>query len=108
MAMASAEVLERLVPITSFNKGHASRIFDRAKSQGPLFVLKNNAPEAVILSPEDYARMSEAEENYALLLEATERLRANADRPGTSMADLTAEFGIGEENLDALDDVEFA
>jgi PHD/YefM family antitoxin component YafN of YafNO toxin-antitoxin module len=106
--MADAGVLDRLVPITSFNKGHASRIFDRARSVGPLFVLKNNAPEAVILSPEDYARMSEAEENYALLIEAAERLEANAGRPGTPLAEVMAEFGITDADLEAADDVELA
>lgn len=106
--MADAEVLDRLVSITSFNKGHASRIFDRARSLGPLFVLKNNAPEAVIMSPEDYARMSEAEENYALLLEATERLKVNAGKPGTPLEDVMAEFGITESDLEAVDNVELA
>lgn len=106
--MGQADVLDRLVPIRSFNKGHASRIFERAKSAGPLFVLKNNAPEAVIMSTEDYARMSEAEENYALLLEATERLAASAGRPGTPMADVMAELGITEAELDAMEDVELA
>ncbi|WP_165173480.1 type II toxin-antitoxin system Phd/YefM family antitoxin [Adlercreutzia sp. ZJ242] len=106
--MGQADVLDRLVPITSFNKGHASRIFERARSAGPLFVLKNNAPEAVIVSPEEFARMSEAEENYALLLEAAERLEANAGRPGTPMADVMEELGITEAELDAAEDVELA
>ena len=106
--MAGAEVLDRLVPITSFNKGHASKLFERARSLGPLFVLKNNMPEAVILSTEDFARMSEAEENYALLLEATRRLEANGDKPGTALADVMAEFGITEADLEAAGDVEFA
>ena len=106
--MGQADVLNRLVPITSFNKGHASKIFERARSSGPLFVLKNNVPEAVIISPEDYERMSEAEENYALLLEATERLEANAGRPGVPMADVMAEFGITDADLEAVGDVELA
>ena len=104
--MADAELLDRLVPITSFNKGHASRLFNRARSIGPLFVLKNNAPEAVIMSPEDYARMSEAEENYALLIEAAERLEANVGRPGTSFADVMAELGVSDADLEAIEDVE--
>lgn len=106
--MTQADVLDSLVPITSFNKGHASKIFERARSNGPLFVLKNNTPEAVILSPEAFTRMSEAEENYILLLEATERIAANEGQPGIPMADIMAEFGITEEDLDSIDDVEIA
>ena len=106
--MIGAEVLDRLIPITSFNKGHAAKIFNRARNAGPLFVLKNNVPEAVIMSPEDYTRMSEAEENYTLLLEAVERLEANAGRPGMPLADVMAEFGITDADLEAADDVELA
>ena len=46
--------------------------------------LKNNQPSAVILSPEEYTRLTEIEENYTLLLEATSRLEANGDKPGIS------------------------
>lgn len=106
--MGQADVLNRLVSITSFNKGHASKIFEQARGVGPLFVLKNNAPEAVIVSPEDFARMSEAEENYTLLLEAVERLEANANHPGTPIADVMAELGVTEADLAAVGDVEFA
>jgi PHD/YefM family antitoxin component YafN of YafNO toxin-antitoxin module len=106
--MGQADILDRFITITSFNEGHASEIFERARSMGPLFVLKNNAPEVVIVSPEDYVRMSEAEENYTLLLEATERLAANAGRPATPIADVMAEFGITDADLEALDEVELA
>ena len=106
--MGQVDILDRFITITSFNEGHASKIFERARSMGPLFVLKNNALEAVIVSPKDYARMSEAEENYALLLEATERLAANAGRPATPIADVMAELGITDADLEELDDVELA
>jgi PHD/YefM family antitoxin component YafN of YafNO toxin-antitoxin module len=106
--MTSADVLDRLVPITSFNKGLASKVFDRARNLGPLFVLKNNVPEAVILSPEDFARMSEAEENYALLLEAMERIEANSGKPGTPLADVMADFGITDDDVESVGDVELA
>ena len=106
--MVGADVLDMLVPITSFNKGHASRLFERAKRLGTLFVLKNNVPEAVILSPEEYARMSEAEENYVLLLMAAERLSAGSGEATASMEDVMAELGITEGDLDSLDDVELA
>ena len=106
--MTGANVIDRLVPITSFNKGHASKIFERARRLGPLFVLKNNAPEAVILSTEDYTRMSEAEENYLLLLEAMERLEANGEKPSTPLADVISEFGISDRDLEAAGDVELA
>lgn len=77
----TATLLTRLVPITQFNRGQASRIFDRLRAEPELIVLKNNQPSAVILSPDEYTRLAEIEENYKLLLEATKRLRANASIP---------------------------
>ena len=67
----AANILNSLVPITQFNRGQASRIFDRLHTESQLVVLKNNQPAAVILSPEEYARLSEIEEDYFLLIEAT-------------------------------------
>ena len=70
----SQDVLNSLVPITQFNRGQASRIFDRLHQEDMLIVLKNNQPTAVIMSPVEYSRLNEIEENYYLLLEAMRRL----------------------------------
>ena len=58
MAIA-AELLQSLVPISQFNKGQAAKIFDRLRSERELIVLKNNQPSAIILSPEEYTRLTE-------------------------------------------------
>ena len=63
MAIA-ADLLQSLVPISQFNKGQAAKIFDRLQSEKELIVLKNNQPSAVILSPEEYTRLTEIEEFY--------------------------------------------
>lgn len=99
-------VMDCLVPISLFNKGQATKIFNRLKETKELFVLKNNQPSAVILSPEEYERLTEIEENYILLLEATSRLEANGNKPGISMEDVMADIGISEEELESLEDVD--
>ena len=96
----AANVLNSLVPITQFNRGQASRIFDRLHTESQLVVLKNNQPAAVILSPEEYVRLSEIEEDYDLLLEAAGRLAENS-APTVTMADIMEELGITEAELDA-------
>ena len=53
MAIAT-NILQCLIPISQFNKGQASKIFDRLHDEKELIVLKNNQPSAVILSPEEY------------------------------------------------------
>ena len=66
----AANILHSLVPISQFNKGKAAQIFDRLRTEKELVVLKNNQPSAVILSPEEYTRLTEIEKDYMLLLEA--------------------------------------
>ena len=100
----AANVLNSLVPITLFNRGQAARIFDRLHSESQLVVLKNNQPAAVILSPSEYQRLSEIEEDYLLLREATARLSANT-APATPMDDVMRELGITEEELATAEDV---
>ena len=68
------DVLESLVPITQFNRGQASRIFDKLQTKNQLIVLKNNQPTAIILSLEEFNRLNEIEEDYDVLLEANKRL----------------------------------
>ena len=100
-----ADVLDSLVPITQFNRGQASRIFDRLRDERQIIVLKNNQPAAIILSPEEYARFASLEEDYALLLEATERLGRNSGK-SSSLEEVMKELGITDADLDKIGDVE--
>ena len=70
-----ANVMDCLVPISLFNKGQATKIFNRLKETKELFVLKNNQPSAVILSPEEYTRLTEIEENYTLIIRSDKSFR---------------------------------
>lgn len=103
MALAT-DLLQSLVPISQFNKGQAAKIFDRLHSEKELIVLKNNQPSAVILSPEEYTRLTEIEEDYFLLLEANRRIEENGDKKTVSLDSVMDHLGISkEELLDAED-----
>ena len=91
----AANILQSLVPISQFNKGKAAQIFDRLRTEKELIVLKNNQPSAVILSPEEYTR----------LLEANGRLEANGDKPGISFTNVLNDLGISESDLDDAEEV---
>lgn len=102
----TADVLNSLISITQFNKGQASKIFDRLRTERQLIVLKNNTPSAVILSPEEYERLAEIEKDYQLLLLAQERIsRGNLDR-AVSFHEAMANLGISETDLNEAEDVE--
>lgn len=105
MAIA-AELLQSLVPISQFNKGQAAKIFDRLRSERELIVLKNNQPSAIILSPEEYTRLTEIEENYLLLLEANKRMEDNGNNKTISFDSVMSNLGISEVELLDMEDVD--
>lgn len=104
--VSMAGALDSLVSISQFNKGYASRIFDKLKEKKQMVVLKNNEPAAILLSPEEYARLAEAEEDYLLLREAVRRMEQSKNEPVFSMEEVMKELGITQEELDALPDPE--
>lgn len=105
MAIA-ANLLQSLVPISQFNKGQAAKIFDRLHSERELVVLKNNQPSAIILSPEEYTRLAEIEENYFLLLEANKRIEENGNNQTISFDSVMNHLGISEEELLDSEDID--
>ena len=105
MAIA-ADLLQSLVPISQFNKGQAAKIFDRLRSERELIVLKNNQPSAIILSPEEYTRLTEIEEDYFLLLEANKRMEDNGNNKTLSFDSVMSNLGISEDELIDTEDVD--
>lgn len=105
MAIA-ADLLQSLVPISQFNKGQAAKIFDRLHSERELIVLKNNQPAAIILSPEEYARLTEIEEACFLLLEANKRMEDNGNNETLSFDSVMSNLGIGKDELLDTEDVD--
>ena len=105
MAIA-ADLLQSLVPISQFNKGQAAKIFDRLRSERELIVLKNNQPSAIILSPEEYERLTEIEEDYFLLLEANKRMEDNENKETISFDSVMSDLGINEAELSEAEDVD--
>lgn len=46
-----------LIPITRFNRGEASRIFEEVRENGVRVVVKNNQAVCVLISPEQYSEI---------------------------------------------------
>ena len=102
----TANFLTRLIPISQFNKGQASKIFDRLRPEPELIVLKNNQPSAVILAPDEYIRLTEIEEDYNLLMEARQRLAANKGKAAIPATDVMKHFGISDADLEEVEEPE--
>ena len=97
MAIAT-NILQCLIPISQFNKGQASKIFDRLHDEKELIVLKNNQPSAVILSPEEYTRLT--------VIEANKRIEDNGNKKTVSMDYVMRNLGIDEKELENAEDID--
>jgi prevent-host-death family protein len=64
------EILTNTVSISDFNRGLAGRIFESVRKDGPKVVMKNNVPECVLLSPEEYRALMEELEQLRKTTEA--------------------------------------
>ncbi len=71
----SASIRDNTVSISMFNRGHAGRIFEDLKQTGRKIVYKNNKPECVLLSIEEYERLIDEIEDMKLAMIAAERIR---------------------------------
>ena len=56
-ALTATKMLKGFVPISRFNKGEAGKIIEEVKRDGIKIIVKNNAPEFVIITVEDYDRL---------------------------------------------------
>lgn len=58
-AITATKMLKAFVPISRFNKGEAGKIIEEVKQDGIKVIVKNNAPECVMITVEDYDRLVE-------------------------------------------------
>ena len=91
------------VPISLFNRGLAGQIFEDVKHSGAKVVMKNNAAECVLLSPDEYIRLMDEINNARLLAIAAERLERYDPAAVISEAEIAARLGVTAEDLDAAD-----
>ena len=97
-SISLVNVLDSLVPISKFNQGGASKIFDEIKKKGYGVVVKNNTPACILVSPEKYQEMAEIIENYYLLQLAQERNDASGETiPQTAILE---KYHLTEDELD--------
>lgn len=99
----NADILKQMVSITQFNRGQATKIFSRARKEGQIVVLKNNEPEAIILSPEEYIRMSELIEAFELLLVAEARLANGNEDNAVAQEEAMLQIGLTQADIDAAE-----
>lgn len=99
--------LENTIPISVFNRGLAGKVFSDVKQSGAKVVMKNNVPECVLLSPQNYLDLIEEVENARLLSIANQRMQHYDPTTVSSFDEVKSKFGITDEELNQMDEVEF-
>lgn len=92
-------IMDTIVPITRFNRGEASKIFDEVNASGVKVVLKNNLPTCVLVQPDRYEDMVEALEDYALFFEAERRIQNDQTAQTVSFHEVMQELDMTDADL---------
>ena len=75
----SKSAISHTVSRSQFSGAQTEQIFERLIEKRQLIVCNESAPIAVLLSPEEYYRLLEIEENYHLLLLAQDRMKKTTE-----------------------------
>ena len=94
------------ISISLFNRGLAGKVFEDVKKCGAKVVIKNNAPECVLLSPDEYIKLMDEVNDARLLALATERMAKYDPSKTVSEAEVLKELGITADELANADKVD--
>ena len=97
--------IDGMFSVTDFNKGKANQIFDSIKTNRIGIVVKNNKPECILLSPEEYKRIMRIIEDYEDYSLALQRLSNNDMSQALSSHEVF--FDVADDDLKQIGDVEF-
>lgn len=101
--MSIVGMMNSMVPITRFNKGEATKIFDEVELSGTKIVVKNNKPACVLVSPAQYESLMEMLSDYMLYTEAENRMANNDPSENISHEAFMKDLGITPSDLDSVD-----
>jgi PHD/YefM family antitoxin component YafN of YafNO toxin-antitoxin module len=94
------------ISISLFNRGLAGKIFEEVKQSGAKVVMKNNAAECVLLSPDEYINLMEEVNDARLLILASERMEKYDPSTTLSETEMDARLGIHPEDLEDYEGIE--
>lgn len=99
--------IENTISISQFNRGLAGKIFNEVRENGAKVVMKNNMPECVLISPEDYIALLDQIEDIKLLQLANERLSHFDFNTLITQEEIDRKYGFKPEDYSNVDDIEF-
>lgn len=98
---------DNIVPISEFNKGKASKIFEQVEKKGPTFVMKHNKQVCVLLPPHGYRALMNMLEDYMDAEEASKRMDNFDESQLIPIEEVMKESGFTEKDLEGWENIEF-
>lgn len=98
--------IRNTVSISFFNRGLAGKIFEEVKRSGAKVVMKNNAAECVLMSPEEYMNLMDELNDARLLMLASDRMAAYNPATVIPAEKVYKDLGVTEADLADCDEVE--
>ena len=97
--------LQNMISFSEFNRGQAGKIFDSVKKEGAKIVIKNNCPECVLISADDYIEMANEINDMRLLLMAADRMSDfDGDMKDTfSQEEVEKMFGVDTSDCEEVE-----
>lgn len=94
--------INHMISVSDLGRGQASRVIqDVEKTKEQYIVVKNNKPQAVLISIEEYMNLMESKEELELLLIANERMKIQNE--SIDFNQVLDEFGLSEKELDLIE-----
>jgi PHD/YefM family antitoxin component YafN of YafNO toxin-antitoxin module len=74
-----SKMVKSFVPISRFNKGEAGKIIDEVKRDGIKVIVKNNAPECLMITVDEYERLVKESNRIINPLQTPEQEKARKE-----------------------------
>ncbi|MBI9014641.1 MAG: type II toxin-antitoxin system Phd/YefM family antitoxin [Clostridiales bacterium] len=97
--------LDNIISVSELGRGKASKVIQNVESNKEQYiVVKNNKPQAIIMSIEEYSDLQKLREEYELLKLAAQRVSESNDAEYRSIDDVMKDLDIDEKDLEDLED----
>ena len=98
--------IQNTISISQFNRGLAGKIFQDVKNSGAKVVMKNNAAECVLISPDEYIRLMDELNDARLLAVVSERMAHFDPASLISEEEMNRRLGVTEDDLAGFSEVD--
>ena len=89
-----------------FNRGLAGKIFSDVRRTGAKVVMKNNVPECVLLSPEEYVQLMDTINDARLAAVAAERMAKYDPACVISEEEMERKLDLTDADLAGFEEIE--